>query len=202
MGMTCSLYRVAASDIRRLRDSPEAVEELFFPPGSTPPVVEVREKGLMGWLLHLIGVKITQVDPNWEPPEGADLTDDRVLDLEGVWHGLHYIFTGTAWEGEPPASFLIVGGEYIGDEADDNPARLLEPSQVREFSAFLASLTDQEFLRRFDAERMTALDIHPAIRRRDEDPNPTELLSRGFGELRQFIATAAEHGEAIVVHVG
>jgi hypothetical protein len=202
MGMTCTLYRVAASDIRRLRDSPEAVEELFFPPGSTPPVVEVREKGLMGWLLHLIGVKISQVDPNWEPPEGADLTDDRVLDLEGVWHGLHYILTGTAWEGEPPASFLIVGGEDIGDEADDNPARLLEPNQVREFSTFLASLSSEEFLRRFDPERMVALEISPGIWKQKKDPNPIEMLQSGLDELRKFVATASEQGEAIVVHLG
>ena len=203
MGMTCTLYRVAASDIRRLRDSPEAVEELFFPPGSTPPVVEVREKGLMGWLLHLIGVKISQVDPNWVPPEGEEeLHDDRTLDLEGVWHGLHYLFTGTAWEGEPPASLLIVGGEDIGNEDDDSPPRLIKPNQVREFSAFLASLTDEAFLRRFDAERMAALDIHPSIWKQDKDPNPTELLQSGFDDLRKFVATAAEHAEAIVVHLG
>jgi hypothetical protein len=163
--------------------------------------VEVREKGVGGWLLQLIGVKITQVDPNWVPPEGEDLDDDRVLDLEGVWHGLHYIFTGTAWEGAPPASLLIVGGEEIGDEDDGNPPRLLQPNQVREFSSFLASLTDQELLRRFDADRMTALDIDPAIWKGDSDPNPMELLQGGFGDLRQFVATAAERGEAIVVHL-
>jgi len=202
MGMTCTLYRVAASDIERLRKSPAALEELFFPPGSTPPVVEVREKGIMGWLLHLIGVKISQVDPNWEPPEGADLTDDRVLDLEGVWHGLHYILTGTAWEGEPPASFLIVGGEDIGDEADDNPARLLEPNQVRECSTFLASLSSEEFLRRFDPERMVALEISPGIWKQEKDPNPVEMLQSGLDKLRKFVATASEQGDAIVVHLG
>jgi Domain of unknown function (DUF1877) len=202
MGMTCTLYRVVASETKHLRANPAAVEELMFPPGSTPPMVEVREKGLTGWLLHLVGVKITQVDPNWIPPEGAELDGDRELDLEGVWHGLHYILTGTAWEGKPPASFLILGGEEIGDEDDDNPPRLLEPNQVRELSAFLAALSDEEFLRRFDAERMTALDIHPAIWKQDKDPNPIELLQGGFDELRQFVATAAEHGEAIVVHLG
>jgi len=161
----------------------------------------VREKGITGWLLLLIGVKITQVDPNWEPPEGADLHDDRVCDLEAVWHGLHYVFTGTAWEGQPPASLLILGGEEIGGDDDDSPPRLLEPRQVREFSSFLASLTDQEFLRRYDADRMMALDISPAIWKQHRDPNPIELLQNGFGQLRQFVATAAARGEAIIVHL-
>ena len=199
--MTCTLYRVPASETKRLRANPAAVETLRFPPGSTPPVVEVREKGITGWLLHLVGVKITQVDPNWVPPEQAEADDGRQLDLEGVWHGLHYILTGAAWEGKPPASFLIVGGEEIGDEDEDIRPRLLEPNQVREFSAFLAALSNEEFLRRFDPERMMELDIHPAIWKQDKDPNPIELLQGGFDELRQFVATAAERGEAIVVDV-
>ena len=72
---------------------------------------------------------------------------------------------------------------------------------MREFSAFLAALSNEEFLRRFDPERMMELDIHPAIWKQDKDPNPIELLQGGFDELRQFVATAAERGEAIVVDV-
>jgi hypothetical protein len=201
MGMTCSLYQVATSEIERLRESPAAVQELLFPPGSTPPVVEVREKGLTGWILHLIGVKITKVDPSWVPPAGSRQDDDRELDLDKAWHGLHYIFTGTQWEGEPPGCFLINGGEEIGDEDDDNRPRLLDPNQVRRFSAFLASISDEEFTRRFDAERMTALDVYPGIWKRNEDPSPLDYLRSGFDDLRTFVATAAERGEAMVVHV-
>src|SRR5262245_32769999 len=140
MGMSCSLYRVPQPDIEQLRANPAAVEALFFPPGSTPPVVEVREKGLTGRILHLIGVKITQVDPNWVPPEGAEPDQGRGIDLDKAWHGLHYIFTGTVWEGEPPGCFLVHGGEEVGDEDDDTRPRLLDPNQVRQFSAFLASI--------------------------------------------------------------
>jgi len=199
MGMTCTLYRVAASEIDHLRASPKAVEEMFFPPGSTPPVVEVREKGITGWLLRLFGVTVTQVDPNWDPPEETVL-NDRVLDLEGAWHGLQYIFTGTAWEGAPPGCFLISGGDEIGDD-DDSPPRLLDPDRVRQFSDFLASIADEELTRRFDAARMTALDISPAIWNRQENPNPLDVLREGLRDLRTFVASAANRGEAIVVHV-
>jgi Domain of unknown function (DUF1877) len=202
MGMTCDLYRAAASETDRLRANPTAVEELLFPPGSTPPVVEVREKGLTGWILHLIGVKITQVDPNWVPPEQTEPDDGSELDLEKMWHGLHYIFTGTAWEGEPPACFLVHGGEQIGDEDADSRPRLLDPTEVRQFSAFLASLSDDEFTRRYDPERMTALNIDPdVIWKRDaaSDHPPIEHLRTAFGDLRNFVAAAAERGDAIVI---
>ena len=204
MGMTCALYRVSASEIAHLRASPEAVQALLSPPGSVPPVVEVREKGIGGWILRLFGVKVTQVDPTWEPPAGIVQEDDRQIDLDRAWHGLHYILTGTAWEGEPPACFLLAGGEEIGDENDDDRPRLLEPNQVRQLSAFLAAISDEEFRRRFDPERMAALEIYPESiwKRIDDRPSPLDYLRGGFDDLRAFVATSADRGEAIVVHIG
>ena len=199
MGMTCSLHRVAAPDVARLRESPSAVEDVLFPPGSTPPVVEVREKGIAGWLLRMVGVQVTQVDPNWVPPGQPEPPHDRI-DLDKAWHGLHYIFTRTPWEGEPPGCFLVVGGEEIGDEDDENRARMLDPDQVRQFSTFLGSISDDEFASRFDAERMTALEIYPPIWTREhEQPPALEYLRDEFRDLRQFVSAAAEQGDAIVV---
>lgn len=199
MGMTCSLYRVAASEVDHLRKNPDALSALLFPPDSTPPVVEVRERGITGWLLHLIGVKITQVDPSWVPTEPTQADQERECDLDKSWHGLHYIFTGTAWEGEPPACFLVAGGQEIGDDDDSRP-RLLDPNEVREFSAFLAALSEEEFTRRFDGERMTALDIYPgAIWKRETDPTSLDYLRGCFADLRAFVARAATAGDAVII---
>ncbi len=202
--MTCTLYRVPASETRRLRANPAAVETLRFPPGSTPPVVEVREKGITGWLLHLVGVKITQVDPSWVPPENPPAHDGSEADLDKAWHGLHFIFTGTAWEGDPPGCFLVRGGEEIGNEDDDSRPRLLDPQEVRQFAALLTSLTDEEFTRRFDPDRMTALEIYPEKiwnRGATSEHPPIDYLREAFRELRKFVATTADRGDAIVIDV-
>jgi hypothetical protein len=94
--------------------------------------------------------------------------------------------------------------EEIGDEDGDRRPRLLDPNQVRQFSAFLSSLSDDEFTRRFDAERMTALEIYPeVIWKRDagsQNP-PVDYLRTAFHDLRVFVA-AASSGDAIVVTVG
>jgi hypothetical protein len=46
-------------------------------------------------------------------PEDDDLekTEDPSIDLDKTWHGIHYLLTGTTWEGEPPFSFLVAGGD-------------------------------------------------------------------------------------------
>jgi Domain of unknown function (DUF1877) len=204
MGMTCTLRRASAADCERLRAEPEAVREFLYPEGSAPPVVEAREKGLAGWILRLFGVKVTQVDPSWVPPERTAPDDGSELDLEKAWHGLHYIFTGTAWEGEQPGCFLVHGGEEIGDEDADSRPRLLDPNEVGQFSAFLASLSNDEFTRRYDPERMTALEIDPDVIWKVDaasDYSPIDHLRSAFDDLRNFVAAAAERGDAIVIAV-
>jgi hypothetical protein len=201
MGMTCTLRRVSPADCERLRADASAVEELLYPEGSTPPVVEVREKGLLGWILRLMPVKVTQVDPTWVPPEREEPDDGSEIDLDKAWHGLHFIFTGTASEGDPPGCFLVRGGEEIGDEDDATRPRLLDPNQVRQWSAFLASVSDEEFSRRYDADRMTALEIYPeAIWKRDagSQHSPVKYLRAALDDLRAFVAAAAGRGDGIV----
>src|SRR5688500_6275073 len=43
--------------------------------------------------------------------EGEGLTTD----LDKAWHGIHYLLTGTAWEGAEPLNFLVAGGRPVGD---------------------------------------------------------------------------------------
>ncbi|MGE3908388.1 MAG: DUF1877 family protein, partial [Chloroflexota bacterium] len=48
-----------------------------------------------------------------ETREELDVT--RVLELEKNWHALHWLLTGSKWEGEPPLNFIVLGGAGIGD---------------------------------------------------------------------------------------
>lgn len=45
----------------------------------------------------------------------SDGSSDDEEYLDKAWHGLHFLFTGTAWEGDPPLNFLVSGGREIGD---------------------------------------------------------------------------------------
>ena len=154
----------------------------------------------MGFLLRLLPIEVTEADPSAPP---ATLPDD-VLDLEGSWHGLHFLFTGTAWDGELPAAFLVKGGTELDDDDDENVARVLSPGQVRAIDAFLVSLSRPVLALRYDARRMTELEIDPEeLWARDtgqEHPVCDRLLD-AFDDLRAFVRDTRERGQGIVVEV-
>jgi hypothetical protein len=204
MGMYGILRRASTADVARLRANPELVEAFLF--GEPPVMVDDRPPGLLGFLLRFTPIKVQRTanpqPPRSAPPAWPPAAAGEELNIDKAWHGLHFLFTGTADEGEEPACFLLHGGEDIGED-DDLLPRLLGPAQVRAFAAFLAALTPEELTRRFDPERMTALEIYPDViwQRPEDTDQPLGFLLGAFDELRAFTAAAAAAGDAVVVCV-
>ena len=107
--MTCALRRASATEIQHLRDDPAQLPDFLDPEnGSAPGVEVVRVPGLLGLVLRLFPITISQVKPHpgWATAAETELGDasraeiGQEIDLDKAWHGLHYLFTGTAWEGE------------------------------------------------------------------------------------------------------
>jgi Domain of unknown function (DUF1877) len=203
MGMTCTLCRATEDEINRLIEDPAAVRSFLDPNAvGVPQVKTVRLKGLAGLILRLFPITITEVASESEPAEGAPapmMDPDRSIDIEKGWHGLHFLFTGTADEGEEPACYLVRGGEDLDDEGQ---TRALRANQVRRFAEYLSALTPGELTRRYDPERMTKLEIYPdVIWMRSPSPgdSPLEWLLECFSEVRRFMdrAAAAECGVII-----
>ena len=118
--------------------------------------------------------------------------------LEKSWHGLHYVFAGDAWGGEGPMAFLLGGGDPVGGDLGYGPARLIAADEVPGIANALGGLTDEEFDRRFDLERLAEEQIYPEI----WDEGRDELLDeyRGyFHQLREFTREAAREGKALVL---
>jgi hypothetical protein len=143
----------------------------------------------------------TELDDFFAAAQG----EGRSLRLEKSWHGLHFLMTGTADEADAPLGFLLAGGEPVGDldEADetDIPARLLAPEDVERWSAALEEITAAEFDRRFDPKKLAAEHVYPGIWTESRE----DLLSEYrmyFESLQQFVRSAAERGEAILVMIG
>ena len=125
--------------------------------------------------------------------------------MEKSWHGLHYVLTGTAGEGDEPLGFLLSGGETVRepDEEDetDIPARLLMPEYVRRLNVALTEISSDEFDRRFDTKVLAAEEIYPDIWGEARE----DLLSEYrmyFESMKRFVLSAAERGEAILVMIG
>src|SRR5262249_19169224 len=73
------------------------------------------------------------------------------VDLEKAWHGIHFLLTGSAWDGEEPLCYLVTGGEQIGEEdVGYGPARALKPQQVAAWASALSAVSVDELSNRFN----------------------------------------------------
>jgi hypothetical protein len=200
MGITCTLWRVSESDLRQLAAQPDQIEEFLF--GERVNRRAPAGGGLIGWLKRLSPITIETTSAL---PPGTRQAQSRVhgeIDLDKAWHGLHFLFTGTAEDGDEPGCFLVRGGEDLGDEEIGNSLpRVLQPDKVKQFATFLSELTADELLRRYDPARMMALEIYPEVWGGSQVKRDAgrEYLLEYFQALQEFVRTADIQGEALVV---
>lgn len=157
----------------------------------------------MGMYCQLYAVKTADAARLGDADQAASiLTDAPSMSLEKSWHGLHYLMTGSAWEGAEPLNFLLHGGNPLGDEEEEEgPPRLLSPADVRKLDAALEPLTEDALWSRFDAEAMEAEDVYPSIWDEPEEELRDEYLNY-FRELKTLVRRARDDGKALVISIG
>lgn len=193
MGMIGVLRRVGGDDLRRVLREPRLVLHLLDEEGfaSEPP----PERGFFARLFGRAEPAAAAAVPVFERTEGDE------MDVDKAWHGLHYLLTGTADEGDAPACYLVHGGEEIrGVEVGFATARVIRPAQVRDFADFLTPITRDALLQGYDARRMRELDIYPGIW--DDEEGAREYLWDHFQHLRAFVAASAGRGDGLVIYIG
>lgn len=134
-------------------------------------------------------------------PARAVLAESDDLDLDKAWHGLHYLLTGTAWEGEFPASFLVSGGMPLGEEdVGYGPARAFAPEEVRAIADFLDGMDETALRARYVPAELAEAEIYPdVIWTRDEEAETNwEYLLDAFTRSRAFVREAADRGLALL----
>lgn len=126
-------------------------------------------------------------------------TDEGTYSLDKSWHGLHFLLTETAWEGEPPLNF-IVAGEEIGDiDVGYGPAKMFTNAEVRSIAAALDELSNEHLRKRFDPKKMAALEIYPTGWDRPDDGNDSlGWLLAAMDELKKNIRAFADRGDGLV----
>ncbi len=96
-------------------------------------------------------------------------------DLDMAWHGIHYLLTGTAWEGTPPLDFLVEGGRQVGQiDPEHGPVRAFSHDEVRAIYDAVSVMGPYELRKRFNPRDMAAKEIYPDIW--TKTPNEEESL--------------------------
>ncbi len=168
--------------------------------------------GMVGYLRQInpFELKKLQLNPNPNAVEiflqgerrirVVDDDYDEGVDLNKLWHILHYLLTGSALGGGSPLANAILGGEEIGSDMGYGPARFLTPSQVREVADALSRVSNEELARRFDPEAMDAAEIYGAGR--GADPELAEYALEYLPQLVSYYSDAAAKGYAMLLYIG
>jgi hypothetical protein len=130
-----------------------------------------------------------------EDDELLDGADPEVIDLDKMWHGIHYLLV----EGEEDtvAAQAVLGGQEIGDDVGFGPVRYLVPGEVEAVAAHLDGTPFELLADRFEPDRMNGLGVYPE--EWDEDGVLAAELAPAYERLVAFYRTAAERGEVVLV---
>ena len=198
MSMIGNLARIPNETRLKLHQSPGLITTLLYP---DMPAPAPTRPGLLG---RLFGSKETpEPAKHTAPAPIASLPEGDHMDLDKSWHGLHFLFTGSDWEGDFPQGFIVTGGEPVGDEdVGYGPARSFTPDEVEKIAAFLETQNEDELRKRLDPEKMTELEIYPGIWAQVTDMGEEwEYLAENFRSMKQFVREAAAKRMALLVYL-
>ncbi|QFZ92013.2 YfbM family protein [Synechococcus elongatus] len=132
--------------------------------------------------------------------EDEDEEEDTSLEIDKAWHGIHYLLTGSAWEGEAPLADAVLGGTEIGDDFGYEPARYLTVEEVKVVAAALHEITPEQFRLRYSADQLSQNEIYPDIWN-DSDGDPIEYLVAWYEDLRSYYIEAAANNNAMLKYL-
>ncbi len=202
MGMVLELVTLRDETVYQLLKDPPLIRNVCAAIWSSKPsanvkVIVVRPK--VSWLERLRNFfqppkpVVRPVPWIWKPGEGESVYLDK------SWHGIHYLLTGTAYDGEPPLNF-IVGGHVVGDiEVGYEPAHVFFAEEVREISAALAWLDEAALRSRFNPAEMDRLEIYPSLSWEEDQDEEWEYLWSYTETLREFLLKAVEKEAGMAV---
>ncbi|MHC5021256.1 MAG: YfbM family protein [Planctomycetota bacterium] len=208
MGMICVLQAISDENAARILADPPLVWRVLAPddPEAYLHEREAQRSSLKPGLLSRILGRGSTAAPN-APGPLPELSvapgEDGEWDLDKAWHGIHWLFTGTTWDGEPPLDLIVRGGTDVGTvDVGYGPARVVSSEEAARAAKALDALSDEELRSRYDGAAMTADDIYPEIWDRDpRDDDALGYLMENVGELRDALAHCVKHGLGLLITI-
>ena len=201
MGMALALHTISDENISRVLAHPPLIWLVIEP--DDPEMYRLAQAPKQpGFLARLFGAKPAEVST--DVPELSKADGEGVeTDLDKAWHGIHYLLTGTAWEGSEPLNFLIVGGKEVGNvDVGYGPARVFDSNAVKKIAAALDTLDGDTLRERFNPDEMMSLEIYPDIWDRDpEDDDTLGYCIDFYEDLRRFLSKAAGKSMGIALYI-
>jgi uncharacterized protein DUF1877 len=128
--------------------------------------------------------------------------DEDQLDIDKSWHGIHFVLTGTAWDGTFPLNFLVSGGKAIGDvDVGYGPARGFTEAEVQAIAESLVTISPESLRPRLTARGFAEAEIYPSGGPPQDvfEEDQIRYFLSYFEELVYFVRWGAASRKALLV---
>lgn len=134
---------------------------------------------------------------DWVPSEKA-----TAFDVDKAWHGIHFLLTGSDWEGDGPLAFILHGGREIDVDLGYGPAHGFTSAEVRAIDAALQKLDAAALYERADPGEFAKLEIYPEIWDREPKEECVGYIIEHFKALKKFVGETAQAGRGLIAFLG
>ena len=129
--------------------------------------------------------------------DAPPVPDPRQTDLDKLWHGVHWLLTGSAEESADGLGAVLFGGAEVGEDLGYGPARLMPPAEVAAVYRARAAVPESERLARFDPVAMERAGVYPSgIWGR---PEAFSDLIPALHDVVEQYAAAVAHGDGLLL---
>jgi hypothetical protein len=188
MAMRVGLLSLADGNITRVLKQPALAWRLIAPdaPAAEESTPQAPSKAAAGRGKKKVATR--RAKPK-APTLELGTNEGMRCDLDKSWHGIHYLLTGSAWEGAPPLDFLVEGGRQVGRiDSEHGPVRAFRAKEVRDIYEAVSSIGPYELRKRFNARDMAAKEIYPDIWTRvPNEEDSLRYLMDNLDRMRAFL---------------
>ena len=133
--------------------------------------------------------------------DDSENEDLNLVDIDKSWDGIIFLLTGQNFDNSNhPLTKVLFSGQIIDEEQDlgYGPGQYLTPEQVKEVNEQISKISIEELSKKFDAKRMTELEVYPNIW---EDEDEVNYLTEYFQTIQEVYAEASKNDEAIITFI-
>ena len=186
-------YAVKDADLEAIVKTPRRIHNLW---GKPEPIAPYKPS----FLLRLFGVKPPPPAP---PPEDWQPSEKPIeFDVDKAWQGIHFLLTGSDWEGDGTLAFILHGGREINEDLGYGPPHGFTSAEVKEINAALRKVDEKALYERADPAEFSKNEIYPEIWDKESKEDCIGYVTENLKELKKFISETAQAGRALIVYLG
>lgn len=128
--------------------------------------------------------------------------EDCRLNMDKTWHAIHFLLCDSAWIGELPLGFILMGGTEVGEiDAGHGPARVFKPAEVNQIAEALEPITRLELRQRFNGKVFAKNEIYPEIWTMPLEQCLDQYVLEYFEALKEFIVSTRNADNGLIVYM-